>query len=172
MCSGTAPTLQPNARKKSQPCRHRHVILSKFLIFWSLRFLIFLKWQTCYENECEDFNSRDHRDFQWSHWNYFHNNAKTPLALFPFSLEGRWRFSEATSCELSQQIECRAEMGIQLSPIKPDIKEIYGNMKVPLLSLNCFIFKKTMIVHKTMLLVLACNGFVNVIFKWVNVKYI
>lgn len=97
---------------------------------------------------------------------------KRHLPCFLSLLRAWWRFSEATSCELSQQIECRAEMGIQLSPIKPDIKEIYGNMKVPLLSLNCFIFKNTMIVHKTMLLVLACNGFVNVIFQWVNVKYI
>jgi hypothetical protein len=39
-------------------------------------------------------------------------------------LSGPGEFSEATSWEISQGIECRADIRIQLSPIKPETEEI------------------------------------------------
>lgn len=68
----------------------------------------------------------------WSHWTYFHDNAKSSFALVSHSLwRVPWRFSQAISCEISQPIECRAGQ-------EPScLEEMYKNVKVPLLSQNC-----------------------------------
>lgn len=39
------------------------------------------------------------------------------------------------------------------------------NERVPPISWNCFVFENIVIMYTTMLLALACNGFVNVILK-------
>lgn len=92
----------------------------------------FSEWQNCYDSEYKHVNSGNPWDSSLvsRHWNYLHNNVKTSFALFPLILSwGPSGVFQRLHHEISQQIKCRAEMRIQLSPIKLDIKEIYKNME-------------------------------------------
>lgn len=65
-----------------------------------------------------------------------------------------------------------ADMRIQLSSIKVDLKDMCKNIKQcqPFYSLTLFVLKNNSFFHKNILFMLTCKGFTIVIFKWIN-KY-
>lgn len=59
--------------------------------------------------------------------NYYNNNTNVFFILSLLSI--LWSFTKTTCCVISQQIECKADMKIQLSPIRPDIKGTCNHVK-------------------------------------------
>lgn len=79
-----------------------------------------------------------------------------------------WSFPEAICCVISQQIECRRRMRIQLSSIKPEITEICKNIKQ---GHSCLYFALKNFFYKNASLMLSCNEFIIALLKIIR-KYL
>ena len=72
------------------------------------------------------------------------------------------RFSSYTSKRTYlNRLNAEADMTIQLSSIKSDIKEICKNVK----HISCFVLENIIIFHKKKLLIITCYGYIIFIFK-------
>lgn len=85
------------------------------------------------------------------------------MALFIFTLLPSHvygvDFQQIYDVEYCNKLNAESDKTMQLLSIKPDIKEIFENVKTMLFSVKIFLIWKIEIFHKSTLFTFTCNGY-------------
>lgn len=85
------------------------------------------------------------------------------MALFIFTLLPSHVYSvdfqQIYDVRYCNKLNAESDKRMQLLSIKPDIKEIFENVKTKLFSVKIFLIWKIEIFHKNTLFIYSCNGY-------------